>query len=210
MDGAPADPHEPDPVEFADATRLIARLRDGDQDAASELLPIVYDELRARAGAFFRGQRSDHTLQPTALVHEAFLKLAQSESNNWLNRANFCAVAATAMRQILADHARAKMTAKRGGGMRRQVTTIAAPSSDGAVDLLALHEALEKLADIDARQAHIVELRFFGGLTIEETAAVLDVSESVVERSWRRSRAWLRVELDGAPPTATDNKGSAS
>ena len=182
---------EPD----GDATLLVARLQSGDAAAAEELLPLVYERLRATAGAYFRTQDADHTLQPTALVHEAYLKLVQHRGSGWEGRAHFCAVAATAMRQILHDHARARSAAKRSGRRKVPMTTIQTPSGATSFDLVALDESLSRLAEIDERDARILELRFFGGLTNERIAGVLDVSLRTVERSWRRTRAWLKSEL---------------
>lgn len=184
----------------SEATILLQRVQSGDDAAAEDLLPLVYEQLRAMAGSFFRQQRSDHTLQPTALVHEAYLKLvggARNEGRAWEGRSHFCAVAAKAMRQILHDHARAKKAAKRDpGGARVEITQVQTPSSGGAIALEALDEGLTKLSAIDERGARIVELRFFGGLTNEEIARMLDVSLPTVERSWRRNRAWLKAHIE--------------
>ncbi len=185
-----------------EATQLLLRVSGGDAEAVKDLLPLVYEELRARAGAYFRGQPANHTLQPTALVHEAYLRLVHVPSANWQNRAHFCAVAATAMRQILINHAKRRAGAQRA---RREyeaaVTALLTPSHNTAIDLLALDEVLTKLSQLDARQARLVELRFFGGMTIEEVASVLEVSTSTIEKEWRRVRAWLLDELrDKATP----------
>lgn len=181
-----------------EATILLERVRSGDDDAAAALLPLVYDQLRALAGSYFRGQCPDHTLQPTALVHEAYAKLVQGSETDWESQGHFCAVAARAMRQILTDHARAGRAAKRGGEAQRvpleQVTT---PSGGRGVDPLVLEEALERLERLDERQARIVELWFFGGLTVEQVANVMQISKPTVERAWRRCRAWLADELLG-------------
>ena len=185
-----------------EATELLLRVSGGDAEAVEDLLPLVYGELRARAGAYFRGQPANHTLQPTALVHEAYLRLVKGPSANWQNRAHFCAVAATAMRQILINHAQRRATAQRALGEREAgVTALLTPSHNTAVDLLALDEVLTKLSQLDARQARLVELRFFGGMTIEEVASVLEVSTSTIEKEWRRVRAWLIDELrdEGTP-----------
>ena len=180
-----------------DATVLLARIDAGDSQAAAELLPLVYEQLRAMAGAYFRGQRPNHTLQPTALVHEAYLKLIGAECAP-KSRAHFCAVAATAMRQILMNHARAKRTEKRDAlKVDLTVGQMATPSMAPTLDLLALDEALTKLAELGQRLVRLIELRFFGGLTMEEVAGVLDVSLPTVERDWRRARAWLNRELSG-------------
>lgn len=180
----------------SEATLLLRRVEGGDSSAAAELLPLVYEQLRATAGSFFRAQSSGHTLQPTALVHEAYVKLVGTSGSEWEGRAHFCAVAAMAMRQILQDHARAKGTSKRGGGRARTgATNIESPSRTDAIDIFALEEALMKLAAINEQDARIVELRFFGGLTNEQVADLIGVSRPTVERSWRRSRAWLRAQL---------------
>ncbi|MCG8404096.1 MAG: sigma-70 family RNA polymerase sigma factor [Phycisphaerales bacterium] len=179
-----------------EVTRLLALVRDGDEGAVNDLLPLVYGELRARAAAYFRNQRSGHTLQPTALVHEAFLKLVHSPSQNWTDRAHFCAVAATAMRQILTDHARRRASGQRAVG-EHAATLMQTPSERSSVDVLAVDEALTKLGIRDKKQAKLVELRFFGGLSIDEVSKILGVSDSTVKRDWRRARAWLLAELKG-------------
>lgn len=178
-------------------TRLLGELEAGDAAAAERLLPLVYDELRALAGRYLRRQRRDHTLQPTALVHEAFLKLVDQTRAQWRDRAHFFAVAATAMRQILVNHALARRAAKRGGGQWRVVLEDAAAGhpATGGLDVVALDEALKRLAAIDKRKHRIVELRFFAGLSVEEVAEVLAVSKTTVESDWRAARAWLSVQL---------------
>ncbi len=179
-------------------TRLLMRVSDGDSATAGELLPLVYEQLRAIAGSYFRGQPADNTLQPTALVHEAYLKLVNAPSRDWNGRVHFCAVAATAMRQILHDRARRRKTAKRGGDARRvPLDWMVTPTNKSTIDLEALDEALERLSQLSPRQARMVELRYFGGLTIDETAQVLDVSAATVENDWRVARAWLNRELRG-------------
>ncbi|MFO0829825.1 MAG: ECF-type sigma factor [Phycisphaerales bacterium] len=185
-------PANPDAHE---ATILIRRAAAGDADAARELLPVVYARLRALAGVYVRG-RPEHTLQATALAHEAYLKLmAASEAPK--DREHFLAVAATAMRQILADHARRRTALKRGGGRERIPLDAAAPKDDDADDLVALHLALERLGRADPRRYRVVELRFLGGLSVEETARILDVSERTVESDWRAARLWLQGALGG-------------
>lgn len=180
------------------ATLLLGRVQSGDAIAAEELLPIVYEQLRALAGHCFRAQRPDHTLQPTALVHEAYLKLINSSGSNWQNRAHFCAVASRAMRQILTNHAVAKRTAKRGGEAERiPLEAVTTPSGKNTFDAVALDEALTKLGQADARQARVVELRFFGDLDVPQVAEVLEISPRTVERDWRSARAWLQAELAG-------------
>ncbi len=178
-----------------DATQMLNDLTSGDATAAQRLLPLVYAELRALAGSLFRGGRSDHTLQPTALVHEAYIKLVDQSGAEWNNRIHFFAVAATAMRQILSNHARAKRADKRGAGWGRVTIDVASDTPSSAIDLVALDEALEHLVKIDPRMQRVVELRFFAGMTVEEVAKVLDVSKTTVEGDWRTARAWLKQEL---------------
>jgi RNA polymerase sigma factor (TIGR02999 family) len=179
------------------ATVILQRLGQGDAGAEAELLALVYAELRGMADAELRGERVDHTLQATALVHEAWLRLVDGSATDWTGRAHFYGAAARAMRQVLVDHARARGAAKRGGGRARTpLDESLALYESRALDVLALDEALQRLAAADARAARIVELRFFGGLEIAEIAAALDVSVPTVERSWRMARAWLRAELD--------------
>jgi len=177
-------------------TQILNDLSGGDQQAAARLLPLVYDELRALAGSFFARQTPGHTLQPTALVHEAYLKLAEHEGARWENRAHFFAVAARAMRQVLMNHARDKVAAKRGGGWQR-ITLDAAvtPMATREIDILALDEALDRLNALSERQARVIELRFFGGLTIAEAAHILGVGTTTVEDDWHLAKAWLSREL---------------
>lgn len=180
----------------ADPTILLQRANDGDSNAAAELLPMVYEQLRTIARNLFRAQPSDHTLQPTALVHEAYLKMIRAPDDIWQNRVHFFAVAATAMRQILHDRARRRAADKRGGdGWRMPLENIPEPSNGGVMNIVELDAALEKLFEIAPRQARLVELRYFGGLTIEEASQVLGVSHGTVEKDWRVARAWLRREL---------------
>lgn len=181
-----------------DATVILSAAAAGDVAAAEQLLPLVYAELRALAASHLRRQRQDHTLQPTALVHEAFLRLIDQAAANWKSREHFYAVAALAMRQILADHARRKRAAKRGGGGwqrvgMEQALDAALPGID--LDIVALDDALQALGKLDARKHRVVELRFFGGLSVDEVADVLGVSKTTVESDWRAARAWLNVEL---------------
>lgn len=183
------DPH-------GDITELLSRIKGGDRDAQSQLIPLVYAELHRLAASFMRRERPDHTLQATALVHEAFLRLAASPAIDWQSRAHFFAVAANSMRRILVDHARLANAQKRPG--RREKLTLETAllySEDQSEDLLALDQALEKLQRWDDRQSRIVELRFFGGLSIEETAEVLSISARTVKRDWTMARAWLHAEL---------------
>lgn len=184
------NPHE--------ATLLLKAAAAGDSVAAEKLLPLVYGRLRALAGSYLQG-RVEHTLQPTALVHEAYLRLFQmQEPAN--DREHFLAIAATAMRQILADHARRKKSAKRGGDrgkmeLDKAIATGLAADEGDKDGLVALHEALESLAKADERRYKVVELRFLGGLSVEETARALNVSERTVESDWRAARAWLKMAL---------------
>jgi RNA polymerase sigma factor (TIGR02999 family) len=165
---------------------------EGRRDSADVLLSLVYDELRRIARQYLRRERSDHTLQPTALVHEAYMKLIDISDVSWQDRAHFFAVASNVMRHILVDHARARATDKRGGEAQRIALEDAVKLSDAPdIDLLALDEAMKQLAEFDAQQSKIVELRFFGGLTIEETAHVLAISPATVKREWTMAKAWL-------------------
>jgi len=177
-------------------TLLLTRWSEGDQEAGEQAMALVYGELRRVATAYMRRERGDHTLQPTALVNEAFLRLSQGAPVEWSDRAHFLRLAARAMRRILTDHARKVNAAKRGGGGKEPIKEsklmIAAPD----LDVLALDEVLERLAALDPRQAQVVELRFFAGLTVEESAAALGVSAVTVKREWRSAKAWLRRELD--------------
>jgi RNA polymerase sigma factor (TIGR02999 family) len=163
---------------------------------ASELLPLVYEKLRALAAGYMRAERPDHSLQPTAVVHEAYLRLVGGASVDWQGKAHFFAVAATQMRRVLAEHARARHARKRGGSARRvKLDDTMAVTTAGTVDMLALDEALDRLAGESPRQVRVVELRFFGGLSVEETARFLAVSPSTVKGDWRVARAWLAREL---------------
>ncbi len=185
-----------------EVTQILDAMRSGDRDAVARLLPMVYDELRALAGSFFGRQPGHHTLQPTALVHEAYMRLANQEEPAWQDRRHFFNVAAMAMRQLLTDHARRKKSIKRGGELGKVTLDEAvAPLTDCDIDLVALDDVLTRLAKLDERQARIVELRFLAGLTVEETAAVLEISPRTVKLDWQMARAWLRRELsreDGA------------
>jgi RNA polymerase sigma factor (TIGR02999 family) len=162
------------------------------------LLPLVYAELRRLAAGYLRREKPGQTLQPTALVHEAYLRLMKDRPDRWQNRAHFCAIAAHSMRQILIERARARGAAKRGGA-RPRVTLDEAlvAGNDRSIDLLALDEALERLAALDPEQARLVELRFFGGLTVEETAEAMNISPATVKRHWTVAKAWLSRELEG-------------
>jgi RNA polymerase sigma factor (TIGR02999 family) len=179
-----------------DVTAILAAASEGDPAAAQELLPLVYDELREVAGRQLRSERIGHTLQTTALVHEAYLKLIDQSRVQWQGRAHFLAVAATAMRRILVNHAKARGRIKRGGDAARVPLDDALESfQQRSIDLEALDEALGRLSEIDPDQGRIVELRFFGGLSVEETAKVLDISPRTVHREWDLARAWLRGEV---------------
>lgn len=181
-----------------EVTRILTDLRKGDESALGRLLPIVYGELRALAGALFRGQRYDHTLQPTAVVHEVFLRLVHQPQADFADRAHFFRVAAMAMRQLLTDHARRRRASRRGGGWDRvKLDSGVADTSAEEVDLVALDDALTRLATLDERQGRIVELRFLIGLSVDETANVLGLSPRTVELDSRMARAWLRCELAG-------------
>lgn len=179
-------------------TQLLGDLSAGERSAVERLLPFVYKELRALAGSYLRNARANHTLQPTALVHEAYLRLVRADSS-WNSKKHFYDVAAMAMRQLLTDHARTKATEKRGGGRNRMMLTEADVPSGAAAefDIVALDDALTKLGRLDARQARIVELRYLAGLSVDETAEVLDTSARTVKREWRVARAWLHTELSG-------------
>ncbi len=179
------------------ATRLLLNWNQGDRDAADRLMPLVYDELRSLARRYLARERSDHTLQATGLVHEAYLRLVDQTVTDWQNRAHFFAIAAQVMRHILVDHARRHRAEKRGGGEAKLEYDDAEMSPDRHrdVDLLALDDALQDLAKLDARQSRVVELRFFGGLTTEEIGEALEISPRTVKREWRMARAWLRREV---------------
>ncbi len=187
-----------------DVTRLLGAMAKGDRGAVDQLLPLVYGELRALAARAMNGQAAGHTLQATALVHEAYLRLMPPRDAAWQDRAHFLRVAAKAMRCVLIDHARARGAGKRGGGRRGvPLDEGAALGAESSTDVLAIDEALGRLAAFDAAKAEIVELRFFGGLGVEEAARVAGVSPATVKREWRLARAWLHRELgggDGGPP----------
>lgn len=187
----------PEPHESEDQiTALLAKLSNGEREVEAQLIPLVYEELRRLARHYMRLERRNHTLQPTALVHEAYARLVQQPQVPWQSRAHFFATAAQLMRHILVDHARAHRAGKRGG-LQQQVTLDEAliPSHDRSTDVLALHEAIERLATFDQRQARVVELRSFGGLTFAEIALVLTVAERTAKLDWSMARAWLKGEL---------------
>jgi len=178
-----------------DVTRLLRQLRSGDQDAAGKLITAVYAELRQVAARALRNERPGHTLQPTALVHEAFLKLAGSAGVEWRDRAHFFGVAARLMRQILVDYARRRGAAKRGRGTRITLDGSLLVAEDRLADVVAMDEVVNRLESLDPRQGRIVELRFFGGLSVEEVAEVLQISTPTVKREWQSAKAWLHREL---------------
>ena len=179
-------------------TKLLIDWSQGDQAALEKLMPLIYDELRRLASNYLRRERAGHTLQPTALVNEAYLKLVDQRHARWQNRAHFFGISAQLMRRILVDHARQHQAAKRGGSQQQRLSITSAERvvKQPQIDLLALNEALDELALIDPQQAQIVELKFFGGLSIEETAEVLGISHATVERDWKVARAWLRRQLE--------------
>jgi RNA polymerase sigma factor (TIGR02999 family) len=179
-----------------EVSQLLVRWRDGDKSALDKLTPLVYEELRRLARHYMRGERVGHTLQATGLVNEAYIRLVDLREMAWQNKAHFFAVAATLMRRILVDHARSRNYAKRGGSRQRLSLGKADQfEKQPDVDLVALDDALMTLEGMNAQQSRIVELRFFGGLTIEETAEVLGISHATVERDWAVARAWLRREI---------------
>ena len=178
-------------------TGLLKEWSDGNQDVLDELLPLVYEELRRQASRYLRRERPDHTLQTTALIHEAYLKLIDQRNVAWQNRAHFFAIAAQAMRRILVDYARERKREKRGGAAENLPLddALQISSKERSIDLAALDEALTRLAEYDERQARIVELRYFSGLSNDEAAEVLGVSNATVRRDWNFAKAWLKQEL---------------
>jgi len=201
MDDSRDDSPSPPPAH--DVTGLLLAWRQGNHAAFEELIPVVYDELRRLAHRHLRGERRNPPLQTAELVHETYVRLVDSSRVQWQNRAHFFAVAAQCMRRILVDAARTRQSLKRGGDQARveldaDLTIAAAPS----IDLVALDEALNGLAAVDERRSRVVELRFFGGLSVEETAGVLDVSPETVMRDWKVARAWLFKQLNSAAPPA--------
>jgi RNA polymerase sigma factor (TIGR02999 family) len=187
---------------FNQINELMVRWRGGDKAALDSLMPLVYTELRRIANHYLQGERSDHTLQSTALVHEAYVRMTQQVLPQWQNRAHFFAVAAQLMRQILVDYARSHRTSKRGGDVFKLALEDAEEQPKVLdVDIVALDEALKSLATMDAQQSRVVELKFFGGLSLEETAEVMGVSASTVKRDWTTARAWLFRELNRSGAT---------
>jgi RNA polymerase sigma factor (TIGR02999 family) len=185
---------------MSDVTRILSAIDQGDPQAAERLLPLVYDELRKLAAERMAREKPGQTLQATALVHEAYLRLVDTDKiQRWNSRGHFFAAAAEAMRRILVERARHKHSLKAGGDRHRQeMTEVEAPDAGPNVDLLALNEALEKLERQDRRRANVVKLRFFVGLTIEETALALDISTSTADGDWAYARCWLRLEMEGS------------
>jgi RNA polymerase sigma factor (TIGR02999 family) len=183
-------------AERGEVTILLAKLTKGNQEAASRLIPLVYSEMRRLAGAYMRRERGDHTLQPTALVNEAYLKLVEQRSVDWQSRSHFFGIAAQVMRRILVDHARGHLRDKRGGGQKPvpiDEALVFAPEQ--SEEFLKLDDALERLTKLDERQGKIVELRFFGGLTVDQTADLMGISAKTVKRDWSMAKAWLHGEM---------------
>jgi RNA polymerase sigma-70 factor (ECF subfamily) len=197
------------PGSAPDVTQLLVNWSKGDQAALEQLMPLVYGELRRLASAYLRRERSNHTLQSTALVHEAFMRLVHQQDVQWRNRAHFYAIAAQMIRRILVDYARSQHAEKRGSGaiklaLDEAMAVAQAGSQFGAkagaeIDLLGLNDALDRLAELDERQSRIVELRFFAGLSIEETAEVMHLSPASIKREWQTARAWLFREMTRTP-----------
>jgi len=184
-------------AEQRNITQLLTAWSAGDKAALDALIPVVYDELRRQASRYLRRERPGHTLQTTALINEAYLRLVDQKKTRWQNRAQFFGIAAQLMRRILVDHARARHRAKRGGSdIRVSLTDATAATSDETLDLVELDEALNRLAEIDPQQSKIVELRFFSGLNVEETAAALSISPATVKRDWSMAKAWLHREIN--------------
>jgi RNA polymerase sigma factor (TIGR02999 family) len=180
-------------------TEILQDWSDGNREALDELMPLVYQELHRQAARYLRGERQDHTLQSTALINEAYLKLIDQKAVRWQNRAHFFAIAAQAMRRILVDHARSKNRERRGGEFERvdiEDAALVASGEGASIDLIALDAALTKLAKMDEQKARIVELRYFSGLSVKETAEVMAVSTDTVERHWTMAKAWLLRELE--------------
>jgi len=179
-----------------EVTQLLRKLRAGNRDAEAKLIPLVYDELRRLASHYLRGERTDHTLQPTALVNEAYLRMSKLHDLDWRSRSHFFATAATVMRRILVDHARAQRANKRDRGETISLEEALIVSPARSSELIALDDALRRLAKLDERRSKVVELRFFGGLSEQETAEVLGLSARTVKRDWRIAKAWLYKEVN--------------
>ena len=184
--------------ETSEITQILQDWNDGNADAKERLLPFVYEELKRQAKFLMLRERANHTLQPTALVHEAFMKLAEQSGIDWQNRSHFYGIASRLMRQILVDHARTHAAEKRGGGaIHFSVDDVQIPVEERANSILAINEVLEQLAEFDERQAKIVEMRFFGGMNNAEIAEALDISERTVGREWQSAKLWLFREMNG-------------
>jgi len=193
----------------SDVTLLLQRLSAGDQDALSQLIPLVYDELHRLAAFHLQHERADHTLQTTALVHEAYLRLLDQKDAQWKNRGHFLAVAAQAMRRVLVDYSRRRQAVKRGSSLPKiSLDEAIAISNETAQELLVIDELLNRFASIDSQASRVVELRFFGGLTVEETAEVMGISPATVKREWSVARAWLVREL-GSSSFAEEGEAKA-
>ena len=187
----------PMPDSPGEVTLLLAEMKRGDSQALQRLIPLVYNEMRHLAAHFLRNEREGHTLQPTALVHEAYLRLAGQNRAQWQNRPQFMAVAAQVMRRILVDYARQRVAAKRGGNEAPVEIEVAEISSgaEQSAEVLEVDEALTRLGEFDPQQARVVELRYFGGLTVEETAEALEIAPRTVKREWATAKAWLKAEI---------------
>ena len=182
----------------ANVTQLLNDWSEGDKEALDKLIPLVYDELRRQAARYLRRERAGHSLQTTALIHEAYLRLVDQRNVHWQNRAQFFGIAAQLMRRILVDHARTRQRVKRGGSnVRVSLTEVTVIANAPDLDLVVLDEALNRLAEIDQQQSKIVELRFFSGLSVAETATVLGISPATVKRDWSVAKAWLHREITG-------------
>jgi RNA polymerase sigma factor (TIGR02999 family) len=194
----------------AEVNRLLGELNRGNRAAMDQLMPLVYHELHAIATRYFGRERRDHTLQATALVHEAYIRLVDQNLIDWQNRLHFLGIAAVMMRRILVDHARARSAVRRGEGLNRVPFEDAmATCEQRAVEIVALDEALSRLAKMDAVQAKVVELRFFGGMSVEETAQALKISTPTVKRYWQSARAWLRAEISKGGPNGRGAVGAS-
>lgn len=193
----------------AEINRMLERYAGGDDQSLTQLLPLVYDELRALASRQLSRQRANHTLQPTALINEAYLRLAGQDEHQWQGRREFLLVAATVMRRVLVDYARRRGAAKRPQDSQRLQIDSAEMGEDFGTDLVALDQVLEQLAAIDERQARVVELRYFAGLSMEETAETMEISKSTVVREWRMARAWLKRRLSELDASQVSNPDRA-
>ena len=190
----------PETMVGSPVTELLARARSGDPSALADVFPLIYDELRRLARLQLQHETDGHTLSPTALVHEAYMRLVDYSRMEWTGRAHFLAVAATAMRRVLVDHARGHRSLKRGGALRRvSIDDVEIGTEDRAELLIAIDEALDRLKVIDARQAQVVECRFFGGMTEEETAEALGIGLRTAKRDWAKAKSWLHGEITGEP-----------